>query len=292
MSEETKEYRIEGRPSTIFRTVKDKNNPYIIIDGRPINNKNLSFKAKGILTYLMSRPDGWEVSVADLFNHSTDGEDAIRSGLAELRAAGHMKYIQTRQKGRITGMLIEVYEIPDTSPHADFPDVEKPHGEKPDTVNPTQVLKTLSIKDSKNNITEKIVKDADKAVDHILKMEKESKGKSYTKLPEMFIPYGKAFCESTSIDYTKRLSMDWISTFSDWLTAGYTPEMIPQAVKECVEKGMPANSPRSIEWKMKDIKVRAFVKAQQRVTQEQDQAPSVIPASWQAIYDEGVKVPA
>lgn len=159
-----------------------------------------------------------------------------------------------------------------------------------DTVSATEMNPSLSIQNP--SIKNKILKSADQTVDRILKMEKESKGKSYTKLPEMFIPYGKAFCESTSIEYTKRLSMDWISTFSDWLTAGYTPEMIPQAVKECVEKGMPANSPRSIEWKMKDIKVRAFVKAQQRANLEQDQTPSVIPASWQAIYDEGAKVPA
>lgn len=139
MNEEKHEYRIEGRPSTIFRTVKNKENPYVMIDRRPIDNPELSFKAKGILTYLMSRPDGWEVSVADLFNHAKDGEDAIRSGLSELRDAGHMKYTQSRQQGRITGMLIEVFEVPNTSPHADFPDVEKP-----DVENPTQVLKTLS----------------------------------------------------------------------------------------------------------------------------------------------------
>lgn len=151
MTDEQQEYRIEGRPSTIFRTVKSKDNPFVMIDRRPIDNKELSFKAKGILTYLMSRPDGWEVSVKDLFNHATDGEDAIRSGLAELRKAGHMKYVQERVKGRITGMVIEVYEVPFTSPHADFPDVEKPHVEKPDVENPTQVLSNLSSTDSNKN---------------------------------------------------------------------------------------------------------------------------------------------
>jgi DnaD/phage-associated family protein len=145
MSEEKAPYRIEGRPATIFRTVKSTDNPYVVIDRRPVDNKGLSWKAKGILTYLMSRPDGWEVSIADLTNRSTDGEDAVRSGVKELRAAGHLKYISQREHGRFTGWLIEVYEVPnqDTSPYAGFPDVEKP-----DVENPTQVLKTPSSNES------------------------------------------------------------------------------------------------------------------------------------------------
>jgi hypothetical protein len=122
MSKLKKAYRIPGRPHTIYRVVKNAENPYVMIDRRPIDNPILSFKAKGILTYLMSRPDGWEVSVADLVNHALDGDDSIRSGLKELKKAGHIKQTQMRKRGRITGWLIEVYEVP----HTDFQDVEKP----------------------------------------------------------------------------------------------------------------------------------------------------------------------
>jgi DnaD/phage-associated family protein len=156
MSEPKKEYKIDGRPSTIYRTVKNKDNPYVIIDRRPINNKELSFKAKGILTYLMSRPDGWEVSIADLVKHSTDGEASIRAGLKELKNAGHMKYTTSRKQGRITGWLIEVYEVPQsdfaaTSPDGDFQQVENLQVENQDVENRTQVLKTLSINENNNN---------------------------------------------------------------------------------------------------------------------------------------------
>lgn len=116
MSEAQAEYKIEGRPSTIFRTVKNKDNPYVMIDRRPIDNRDLSFKAKGILVYLMSRPDGWEVSVADLVKRSTDGEAAIRSGLKELRNVGHMRYVVNRDDGRFSKWAIEVYEIPQFIP--------------------------------------------------------------------------------------------------------------------------------------------------------------------------------
>jgi len=180
MSEERKEYKIDGRPATIFRSVKNKENPYVMIDRRPVDNNKLSFKSKGILTYLMSRPDGWEVSVADLIKHSTDGEASVRSGLKELRDAGHMRYIKSRNQGRITGWIIEVYELPQGfsltedipsddaidekippdsenrdvvtptgggSPDSDFLDVEKQDVENQQIENRTQVLSTLSTND-------------------------------------------------------------------------------------------------------------------------------------------------
>lgn len=175
MSEPKPEYRIAGRPSTIFRAVHDPNNPYVVVNRRPIDNPALSFKAKGILTYLLSRPDGWEVSVTDLVKHGTDGAAAIRTGLKELRAAGHMHYTQSRHAGRITGWLIEVYEVPtmnatnldDTDATAESaldaelsPDNEnryvanQPDGdfqqvENQDIENRTQVLSTLSNTDPK-----------------------------------------------------------------------------------------------------------------------------------------------
>jgi hypothetical protein len=153
MSEEKKKYKIEGRESTIFRVVKNKDNPYVMIDRRPIDNPKLSFKAKGILTYLLSRPDGWEVSVTDLVNHSPEGKASIRSGLIELQKQGHIKRSAERVKGRITGWLIKVYEVsqePDSDnrivdePESDFQDVENQQVE-----NRTQVLSTLSIKRNK-----------------------------------------------------------------------------------------------------------------------------------------------
>lgn len=143
-------YKLEGRPSTIFRTVKSKDNPYVMLDRRPVDNPALSFKAKGILTYLMSRPDGWEVSVTDLVKHSLDKEASVRSGLKELRKAGHMKYNQSRKGGRITGWLIEVYEVP-FPPDSDFQQVVIQQVE-----NRGQVISTLSTNDLKiKSVSEK-----------------------------------------------------------------------------------------------------------------------------------------
>jgi len=150
-------YRIEGRPATIFRTVKNKDNPFVMIDQRPLLNPAMSWKAKGILTYLMSRPDGWEVSVADLVNRSTDGKASVRAGLQELRDAGHMRYSVSRDQGRITGWIIEVYEVPtpenSLQPEFDFRNVaelDDPQSEKPcvDIVQDTDFRSLVDVQDT------------------------------------------------------------------------------------------------------------------------------------------------
>ena len=149
MSEPKQPYRIKDRPPTIYRVVKSKDNPYVMIDRRPIENPKLSFKAKGILAYALSRPDGWEFNLADLKNHCTDGRDAIRAGLTELREAGHLEYTQERKSGKFSNGRILVYEIPLSEPQAELPCTDFPHTDKPLTENPTQVLSTLSNKDIK-----------------------------------------------------------------------------------------------------------------------------------------------
>jgi len=137
MSEPKKEYRIDGRDSTIFRVQKNPDNPYVMVDRRPIDNPELSYRAKGVLTYLLSRPDGWEVNIGDLVNHGIEGRDALRNTLTELREAGHLEYLQERESGKYSTGKILVYEVPRT---------ENPATVLPDAVNPTQVLSKLSNK--------------------------------------------------------------------------------------------------------------------------------------------------
>jgi hypothetical protein len=166
MSEQ--EYKIDGRPATIFRVAKTKENPYVMIDKRIIDNKDLSFKAKGILTYLLSRPDGWEVNLEDLSNRGTDGLAAVKSGVKELKDAGYLKHAGIRKaSGQFETVIWKVYEVPqvgnqltDTptggvSPQVDFqsPQVDYPQVENPQVDNRIQVLKELSNNELNNKST-------------------------------------------------------------------------------------------------------------------------------------------
>lgn len=67
--------------SVIRRVVKEKK--YAQIDNDLINNRSLSFKALGILTYILSKPDDWQIYISDLMREK-DGEKSVRSGLKEL----------------------------------------------------------------------------------------------------------------------------------------------------------------------------------------------------------------
>lgn len=74
---------------------------------------SLSFKAKGILSYLLSRPPTWEACISDIVNRATDGIHAVRSGLDELEEQGFIIRSQLRDdEGRFSGFQFDVYDAP------------------------------------------------------------------------------------------------------------------------------------------------------------------------------------
>lgn len=73
----------------ICRTIHNKN--YTIVNNTICKDNRLSWKAKGIWLYAFSRPDDWTFHIEDLIKQSTDGKDAVRSGLQELQKCGYLK---------------------------------------------------------------------------------------------------------------------------------------------------------------------------------------------------------
>lgn len=91
-----------------------KNKDYSVINNTGLNDSNLSFKAKGILAYLLSKPDNWTCQVQDLSKNSTDGRDAIYSGLKELRTNGYLIKRPIRIKGKVSEWEEILFETPNT----------------------------------------------------------------------------------------------------------------------------------------------------------------------------------
>lgn len=79
--------------------VERREHPYVVIDKEGLNDAELSWKAKGLLAYLLSLPDGWNINITDLANRSKDGRHAVASGLKELEEAGYARQVQARQEG-------------------------------------------------------------------------------------------------------------------------------------------------------------------------------------------------
>lgn len=78
----------------VFRTLRNKN--YKTINLVCVQDNRLSWKAKGLHTYLITRPDNWEVRRGDLLNRSTCGLKSVYSGINELINAGYVFRIQKR----------------------------------------------------------------------------------------------------------------------------------------------------------------------------------------------------
>ena len=112
--------------TTFVRTHKDRN--YTVLDNTFIRDVTLSWKAKGVMTYLLSLPDDWSVNFSEVLRHSADGETALKSTIKELKEHGYLvsRRLQSSE-GKFIGFTYEIIENPESSNHQ----VEKPSGGKP-----------------------------------------------------------------------------------------------------------------------------------------------------------------
>lgn len=92
----------------VMRTEKNKN--YTVMGNYHLRDKELSLKAKGLLSIMLSLPDGWNFSTQGLTTLSSDGETAIRSTLKELEQKGYLKRNKVRINGKIVDWEYVVYE--------------------------------------------------------------------------------------------------------------------------------------------------------------------------------------
>lgn len=112
----------------IIRIAKDKNNPYVIINKKFLQDPRLSWKAKGILAYLLSLPDDWKIFEEELAKHAYDGIKALKTGIKELVYWGYIERKKSRNdQGKYTGWEYCVRETSPTIPFSDvgFSDVRK-----------------------------------------------------------------------------------------------------------------------------------------------------------------------
>jgi len=104
---------------------------FTIVANHVLEDCRLSFKATGLLVYILSKPDNWRATTLQLAKSKIEGPDAIRTALRELEAAG---YIERRryqdQRGR-WAYDITVFDYPQISTDLSTPRRENPHEENP-----------------------------------------------------------------------------------------------------------------------------------------------------------------
>jgi len=97
----------------IIKTKKGKSKDFTVVPNSILTDERISYKARGILMYLLSKPENWIVRVQDIANQAPDmGLTAVRSALKELEAFGYARLEQVRENGRAMGKSWVVYEEP------------------------------------------------------------------------------------------------------------------------------------------------------------------------------------
>ena len=125
----------------VFRIERTRD--YTVMSNHHLRNANLSLKAKGLLSMMLSLPEDWNYTTRGLAKICKEGVDAIGAALRELERAGYIVRYQKRDKnGRITDTEYVIYEQPQPgTPQPDMasPDTENPDMVKPDTEKPAEL---------------------------------------------------------------------------------------------------------------------------------------------------------
>ena len=122
---------------SVFRVEKNKN--FTVMSNHHLQDRNLSLKAKGLLSLMLSLPDDWDYSLAGLERICQEAAGAINRGIQELERCGYIVRHQERDdKGRLGSIIYTIYEEPQekTENKGSEPFVQNPQTDTPQTDNP------------------------------------------------------------------------------------------------------------------------------------------------------------
>jgi len=125
-----------------------------------LQDSGLSWKGKGLITYIMSLPDDWNLNISDLKNRSKDGRDSTAAGMRELIEAGYCERGKKRNEaGMFVGYQYNISDCKDFEPKtentfSDIPQTENPVSVNLETENPNSENPTLVNTNSNNETLE------------------------------------------------------------------------------------------------------------------------------------------
>ena len=143
----------------VFRV--ERNTGYTVMSNHHLRNRELTLKAKGLLSQMLSLPEDWDYTLAGLSHINRESIDAIRTAVWELEKAGYITRRQGRdEKGKMTAIEYTIYEQPQPpelekpileNPTAGNPVLENPTTGNPTSENPMQIIK----EEQKTNLSKK-----------------------------------------------------------------------------------------------------------------------------------------
>jgi uncharacterized phage protein (TIGR02220 family) len=134
----------------------NKSKDYVTMSNYHFKEKNMSLKAKGLLSEMLSLPDDWNYSIEGLVAINKENESAIKSALGELKEFGYLKMTKLLPNETHTGRIEYIYDIYEKKQDGEKQGVENLGVEILGVENPRQY-----------NINNKIIKNKD--INNIIK---------------------------------------------------------------------------------------------------------------------------
>ena len=133
----------------IFRVNKNKN--YTVMSNYHLKDANMSFKAKGLLSMMLSLPDDWDYSIKGIVSISKENKTSIQSALKELE---ENKYLKRTKKQNEKGQFEYIYDIYE-KPWTEKPCIENLVTDNPCTENMLQINTNIQNTKNKEDIIDK-----------------------------------------------------------------------------------------------------------------------------------------
>lgn len=127
-------------------------NKFSVIANQIVQSDTIGFFERGILIYLLSKPDDWETRTTELMKNGKCGRDKILKALGRLESAGYLKRYRTRDNSGQYIWNTDICEFPNKTPLPEKPDTDKPTQAEPTQEN-TYVNKELIQPNTETQIT-------------------------------------------------------------------------------------------------------------------------------------------
>jgi hypothetical protein len=153
---------------------KAKPNRFCSISNQLLQDSSISFECRGLIAYLLSKPDNWKCRVSDIEREGNIGRTERRRIMLEAERAGYLTYL--KQRG-VRGKFDDTYMVHEepvpkaertnsasrkdnppyaenphpVKPHTDEPHPDEPHTENPTTYKETEVPNT-DLTNTENNL--------------------------------------------------------------------------------------------------------------------------------------------
>ena len=190
------------------KTINKKEN-FTSIHNKLINDSRISLKAKGIMLYMLSKPENWKYNPKEIAKNSKDGLDSVYSGIKELIEAGYIS--RTRHSdGTVDYFVFEDVEENDI---VDFSKKENPNRENPNRENP-DVYKRKNTNKERIIVNTELKKETSKSdIDDFINS--QDKSEEYKELLFKFLKYRKKIRDTVKTSGPIKLLLKHFKTEAD-----------------------------------------------------------------------------